>query len=429
MDILILIVIFIVLLLVAFGLLKIVVYKMADSTIFVFTIKEGEAVAVMIGEELYDIYMKLKGSYLDVEYNVVPEKDEDDPGARPKLKRKKPKSALDAIIPRIFPGVYWLGLPGVKKIYQYSFAWTKVDEGTGESKSRSELIKQIYVKTYQYLFLLEDAETSSMIPITIELLVQIRVVNPYKALFKNDHWLKIVNGEVLDRARTFISTFGDPEEIMELSQGDRIKNEDLKARLPRKDGKIMTSIGEILFDILKKEEIIKQLERRVGARILRIDVGGIYLGEFAKHSQARIIAQKEGEASFEKAKWERMVTIEIEKGRITSFLMKTESELAAYRALQISLGSDFVIALKLVEVYANTAKAGTNFVLDGGTLNSMLGTLGKTKTSGDVEEIERKLFEIAEQKGLDPVKVMNKIKQIAEKSQILDEKQIAPGKK
>ena len=103
----------------------------------------------------------------------------------------------------------------------------------------------------------------------------------------------------------------------------------------------------------------------------------------------------------------------------TALLIKTEAVLYSYRALQMTLGSDFVIALRLLEAYANTAKAGTNFVLDGGTINNLMGKLGKSEIlDADIGDMEKKLAEIATKKGFNPEEVLEKIKRIAEQGEI-----------
>jgi len=314
---------------VLWGLIKMLVYRMADNDILFTNIGEGEAAAIMTGRRLKKIIMNLQGYHLDRDYNVVlGEEEETD------------------FVNKIFPGVYWLGLPGVATVYEYPFSWVKLDE-KGEPEVRKETIKQIYVKSYQYVLELKNAETSSMATLSMKVLVTFRVVNPYRALFKNDKWLALASSSILDRTRTFVSSFDDPDEIIKIAQ--------------KEDSSILS---KVMTDILVKEGIIENIENFQGAKALKIDIVDIDYGDWSDMAIAEIKAKKEGDA-----------LVELASKKADALKISSKAEAKAYARLVNEMGMEFIIAIKFIEALQAAAKAGTNTIFDTGMINNLLTTI------------------------------------------------------
>jgi len=314
---------------------KIAVYRMARKRKLFITVKEGECIAIMIGDKLDKMIMNMKGSHLDKDYNVV----EGEP------------TDLEWIT-KVFPGVYWLGWPWVSKVYSYKFFWVKLNKNN-EAEVRSEEVETIYVKDYQYVMLLVEAETRSMVPVSFPILTTVRVTNPYSALFKNDNWLGLVTSTVVARAKTFVASFDDPEEIIELS---------------KPQGGISPDFGKTIFDLVANDPTSQETMLRVGARIIKLEVADIDYLSWGVLAIAKIKAEKEGDAAVMKAMKEA-----------EAMLIKTRAEKTANRELIDELGEKYLLALRMMETLGST---NTNTVIDPdifGSLKEILGNVSGKK--------------------------------------------------
>ncbi|MDD3006458.1 MAG: hypothetical protein PHX30_02630 [Candidatus Pacebacteria bacterium] len=428
--------------------IKIIVYWMAKNDKFFTEIREGEVRVIIHGGRPKKFLMSLRGFHLNAEYYVVPDSD------KSRIERGSIDISIDWFFGTFLPGITWLGLPNVAWIYEYRFTWSKWDSQKKEIITHDEKIKQLFVQVYQYVFVLKDSETFSMVTVTIPFFVNIRVINPDTALFKNTKWLDIVQGAILDEARSYLATFSDPNQLMELSKGEDIQDEKLKAKLPREkaekgkegEGALITSFGKIIYHRLKEKGRIERkkegewaegtLEKGVGAQIMEIDVPQIDFGDYAATARLEQDAKKAGEAAIMKAKLEAEAAVATAKGGRDSQIIraqgagvslwiKTQAERDSYRVLVDEFGNDFVLGLKLIEVYANTAKEGTNLVLGTDMITDVMKRLGGTsgKAGSNVftpKDLETALGKSAESKGLDSQKVLGALRRIAEQTEVID---------
>lgn len=72
--------------------------------------------------------------------------------------------------------------------------------------TREEGTDFIYVVAFPYVVVLVEAETDDNLPVTLQILVTIRIVNPAKALFETEDWMKVVSGTVISAARNFVGS-------------------------------------------------------------------------------------------------------------------------------------------------------------------------------------------------------------------------------
>lgn len=103
-----------------------------------------------------------------------------------------------------FGGLRWVGLWPLCRVHTYPFRWTGVHED-GTPKSHEEVLDKVMLKDFVYFAELADAEDTDMVPLTVKLLITIRVVNPYKALFEVADWLESVLNRIKPLFREFIA--------------------------------------------------------------------------------------------------------------------------------------------------------------------------------------------------------------------------------
>lgn len=105
-------------------------------------------------------------------------------------------------------GIYWIGIWPFYPIYRYDFVWTeeKVDENgkivpytrRATKKSGEGQTAFIRVNDTNYFFVIDDVKTKGGLPTKFVLLVTVRIVNPYKALFRGEDWLERTGGAIND---------------------------------------------------------------------------------------------------------------------------------------------------------------------------------------------------------------------------------------
>ena len=105
---------------------------------------------------------------------------------------------------------HWLGgfrLYGfwpLHDIYIYKFRWSGVAED-GRIIRKEEWLDYIILKDDIYWAKVERCEDKNLLPLDIELLLTIQVVNPYKALFNIQNWLEAVVNRIKPFVRGYIT--------------------------------------------------------------------------------------------------------------------------------------------------------------------------------------------------------------------------------
>ncbi|PLX21524.1 hypothetical protein C0584_02255 [Candidatus Parcubacteria bacterium] len=112
-------------------------------------------------------------------------------------------------------GIKFVGLPFLHTIHEYNFKWNSLkqtdnEEGVKDAggiyyKPHAEDIKYILLQPDVYYARIQEAEDKNMVPLDLDLTVQCQVVNPQKALFDVQEWLEMVWGLVLPAIRRYVA--------------------------------------------------------------------------------------------------------------------------------------------------------------------------------------------------------------------------------
>ena len=240
-------------------------------------VDEGRASFVMLGGKPVDAIIQWRGHSLDEEWNVI--------GGEGSRKY------------RVWFGAHVFENPLVnaRQIFTYNWRRTVVDE-QGHMRELGKDIEIDYVPLVPdvYWCKVEEAEDRDLMPLDIELLLTVQVVNPYKALFetgaRSGVWLQVVIARTAAEARGVISQksyrdwMGESQPSApgsQVSMGNEIKE------------RLETGAANIL-----EEEFVKQY----GVRVLDIEVFKITpAGDYQKLTTEAIRARLEGDAAVIKA--------------------------------------------------------------------------------------------------------------------------------
>lgn len=89
-------------------------------------------------------------------------------------------------------------------IYIYKFRWSGVSED-GTITHKEEWLDYIILKDDIYWAKVERCEDKNLLPLDIELLLTIQVINPYKALFNIQNWLEAIVNRIKPFVRGYIT--------------------------------------------------------------------------------------------------------------------------------------------------------------------------------------------------------------------------------
>lgn len=175
-----------------------VVKTMADKS-FMFTIvQEGTAKAVMTagaGGAFDRFLMQYRGKQFkkdkttDLEEN---EKELGDWGVVSSVEEKRTgKNKLG------LRGIRWLGLPRFYEVYRYKFrglSFIQEKDGTVIFERKDDITDYVDLRDNVIKGVVKDAEDADLVPLSIVLVFGIRIIDPFKVLFKTEssEWLKIM---------------------------------------------------------------------------------------------------------------------------------------------------------------------------------------------------------------------------------------------
>jgi len=226
----------------------------APNNVFANFPEEGYATIIVRGQGFRKIFLKKEGFGFDNRWNIV----END------FVTKKQRDLL---------GMCFFLWP-FERVYVYRQRWVKYTE-EGESVSKEEVLKNVLVKSYVFYIGITSAEDKRNMPIDIGLAVEMRVFNPYKAMFNIEKWHRaaanFIQGEIRDQIRT---RFYD-DWIQEAAQ---------------------KSLGNFFQEQIR--EIIEEIEERFGVEILKIKVVQIQPSDkkYVEASTRKAVAEFEKQA-------------------------------------------------------------------------------------------------------------------------------------
>jgi regulator of protease activity HflC (stomatin/prohibitin superfamily) len=165
-------------------------YILAHFDLFFTFVKEGEAKIVVAGESYVRTILSLSGFIVSTDGSIVP---------------GFPQKSL---FERWF-GIYWVGIAPFRKVYAYTLRWMSYQPKAGNSGDKEPVVKtavldSTFVKDKVYYGQANAVETSEGLPLDIEFLVTLRVVNPRMALFLISNWVEAVIDRTTQQARVYV---------------------------------------------------------------------------------------------------------------------------------------------------------------------------------------------------------------------------------
>jgi regulator of protease activity HflC (stomatin/prohibitin superfamily) len=224
------------------------VYFFARHNIIWTIVREGAAKGILKFGKLSRIVMAYQGYGLTPEWKVEP--------------GESKKSGLRLV-----------GIPFVHSVYKYEFRWTSFEQTEEGGKlvqkaiaHKGEILDYILVQDDVYYTFIREAETSDMVPVDVDLLLTIRIINPYLALFRVQNWLEATQNQLKPVLRGYIA------------------NKKFSELITRKEG-AKRELEELLIKAVEAtdadtdETLGNYLERHYGVRIkkvglVRIDPAG-----------------------------------------------------------------------------------------------------------------------------------------------------------
>ncbi|MFC1700698.1 SPFH domain-containing protein [Patescibacteria group bacterium] len=158
-------------------------------------------------------------------------------------------------------GLHWIGIPGINKIYKFkrgglSYKQVPNEKGQIVPKFKEEEEKEydcISLKDNLYYAIIQNAETSDMVPVNIHFQLTFRIVNVRKALFEVEDWVEMSLNQFKPILRDWIATK---------------KIEDLIGAPGKTNGKeIIKKIGEEAKEVIDKSDINKRLYKNYGIEL------------------------------------------------------------------------------------------------------------------------------------------------------------------
>lgn len=187
---------------------------------------------------------------------------------------------------RLFGGLAFYGIWPLRDIYIYNFSWTAVTERGEIKEHRNETLDYIGLFDDVYWLQVVKAEDDELVPLDVEALVVIRIVNPYKALFRVQDWLEMVLNRVKPLLRKEISDFSYEALIQDRE-----------------------SLGKKIYD--KAKDLWSELEKDYGVKVLKLEVKEIDPpDDLRKLTLKKVTAQREAEVV--------KIQADAEKGRIAT---------------------------------------------------------------------------------------------------------------
>ncbi len=101
-------------------------------------------------------------------------------------------------------GLRFYGIWPFFETYSYKLRWKSL-RADGSAVDHEETLNSVLLKDFVYLVEIDGAEEKNKIPLDIDLLITIRVVNPYKALFRTQDWVELVMNRIKPFFREYIA--------------------------------------------------------------------------------------------------------------------------------------------------------------------------------------------------------------------------------
>jgi len=371
------------------------IYFLAKNNVFFTIVEEGSAKAIMRGGEFRKFVLSYKDYEFDEKWNLGPIKE--------KVLELKKRGLLWRILSRIglffrrilrigqfqkfFGGIHWIGIPFLNTIYKYNFRWTVLRESEPAEKeeglvgkpqkleksgkwlvSFAKHLDYIYLKDAVYYSGLMGIETSELMPVDLSMLLPIRVINPYTALFQIQNWLTAVLDLIKPSVRQAVSQMTYAEVIGKIEVAEH--ELDLFLMLsPTQKAKLRELVPE------RKEgplSISVYIERTYGVRVKRVAIEDVEPpAVYSEAATLRVAAEQDAKKAEAEAK--RIQTLaDAEAGRLQTVYGKIKE-----------LG-ETGLAIRMFEAISQGSDKQGNWVIPFGSVRSLLeGVLGHKTTKGE----------------------------------------------
>lgn len=176
----------------------------------------------------------------------------------------------------LFGGLRFYGLWPIWDIYGYQFRWTSIRED-GVPVQHDDPLDYVMIEDDIYFTKLRNAETEKeeKIPVTIDIVITMRIVNPYKAAFRIQDWLELILNRIKPLFREHVAT---------------VTYEELLSETQKVNGELWKKLDEA--------GLIEEFENDYG---VKIKPGGIEMKditpppEYQKASTQKYLAEREAE--------------------------------------------------------------------------------------------------------------------------------------
>jgi len=220
-----------------------VYFDLAPRDMIFSFVKEGTGIIVMRGGKFDKIIISWRGHAIDTNtWDVV----------------EVPDTKIS-----FFGGLEYWGIPPFQKIGHYQQRWSHLLED-GTVKSHDEELYYVLLKTDYYVFELpitkdKSAEDINGIPIHVKLVVPMRIVNPFEALFRPQRWLAAISGTIKPTLKRFVAKFRYKEDLLDMRAGSGIEKIQKEKGIVKRENEEIVSENNIGDDL--KNQFWQELKR------------------------------------------------------------------------------------------------------------------------------------------------------------------------
>ncbi len=257
-------VIFVVAALAIFGVI-IIVYNLAKLNIIFTFVQEGQIKSIEKFGKFHRMVIAYEGYSFDQEWIIRPLGENGQRGKRwvkdekGNIKEEEYTIELWHQPPKWLGGLRLVGIPLIHTVHWYNFRWASFEQIEEDGKLTEKIkytekkIDYILAKDDVYYTFLKEAETAGMVPVNLGLLLTIRIVNPYLALYRVQDWLETVLNQVKPAFRRFVAGLQfeeiiQKEEKMEREYDVFLQNSMIAEYSERNYGARLKKVGIVTID-------------------------------------------------------------------------------------------------------------------------------------------------------------------------------------
>lgn len=337
-------------------------FVLASQQYFFTFVREGTVMYVMRGDARNGTFdhclMAWKGHYLNDprRLNFDPSKPEWE--VIPCENGQETPSAYGLFSPwRLFEyfGIYWYGFSPFYTLHVYTFRWSepRMNNETKQYEAfpREENTQINFVNSFVYWVHLDAAENKENIPLSLGYLLTIEINNPYQARFGLTDWLARLTADTNNAAKVWVGNNDLDVIVQEKGQTESPFVEALRT-VNSNLGTDHNTIGApVAIGVTVKASSLQE-----------VDVAGRNQEEIIKATNAKVIAEKEKDATIVKAEGDKKATILRAEGERQAKILNAEGDEKAidlvYRKVK-EFGSDGILLAQLDAMSKANAAGGT----------------------------------------------------------------------